>query len=63
MPEGGINLNIAEREHSHGDGPLLVVADGDEIARIGHYAHHVTLLNAFLHALNGSGEHPRMEAA
>lgn len=63
MPEAGTYLNVSERQHTHGNGALLVVSYRDEIARIGHHAHYLSLPDAFVHLLDGTGEDPRMEAA
>ena len=63
MPIRIVNQHIAERQHTHGNGALLVMADSDEIARIGQHAHYFTLGNTFVYRLYGTRENPRMEPA
>ena len=61
MPEGIVNCHVRERQHTHGDGTLLIVSDGDEIARIGDHSHYLALADALVNMLNGTREYPRME--
>ena len=63
MPEFIVNQNIRERQHTHGNRSLLIVANSDKIARNGHYTHQLTLLDALIHTLDGTREHPWMESA
>jgi hypothetical protein len=45
--------DIAEREHTHGDGALLVMTDGDKIAVIGDYTHNVAFGDILVGMLDG----------
>lgn len=45
IPEGIVDLDIVERQHSDGNGAYLIMADGDELASGGHHSHHLALVN------------------
>ena len=61
-PELSVNLNVAEREHTHGDATYLEHSDSNEIARGCDDTHKFAFLHAFVHIGYGSGEYPRMKA-
>ena len=61
-PEVSVNLNIAEREHSHGNAANLIHTHGDEVTRRGHHSYNLALLYTIVDVSNCSGEDPRMEA-
>ena len=54
VPEGVVNLYVVERQHTHGDGALLVVAHGDEIALFCDHTHHITLFNTVVGMMDGA---------
>ena len=55
-PELSVNLNVAEREHTHGDAAYLEHSDSNEIARGCDDTHQFAFLHAFVHIGYGSGE-------
>ena len=61
LEEDIVNGHIVEGQYPDGDGALLIVAYGDEIARNGHYTNYFTLFYPLVHRLDGTGENPRME--
>ena len=62
LPEFIVDGDVAEGQHAHGDGSYLIMANGDEIATCGDDTHDVAFGDAVVDMLNGSGEHPGMEA-
>ena len=61
-PEFVVDIHIAEREHSHGDGTDLIVTDGDEVASRSENPYGFTFLYIIVHALDSAGEYPWMES-
>ena len=60
-PEVGVNLNIAEREHSHGNAANLVVSVADKVALVVVNGHQVTFFYV-VHASNCPRENPGVES-
>ena len=54
MPIGIINANIVKRKHSHGNAANLVMTNGDECPLVGEHSHDVALVDALVHAVDGT---------
>ena len=63
MPKLVVDVNVAERQHTHGNRPHLEMPYGDELTVVSEHFHDVAVGHIVVHPLQRAGEHPRMEAA
>jgi len=61
-PEGTVDSNVTERQHTHCYRAYLIVPYGNELLLRGHHSHDVAFLNPLVDTRQGTGEYPGMEA-